>query len=298
MASQVGAIQEPKAQPLARQGSLYNLTLDEVQNQLGNLGKPLGSMNLDELLKSVWSAEAGGEAAGLDFGDGDVNMQQHGQPASGSSLNPQGSLTLSGDLCKKTVDEVWRDMQLKKSSNSNRAQERQPTLGEMTLEDFLMKAGVVSESFPTKDGAIPGVDSNGAFQQNVSQHGHWMQYQLPSVQQQQHQHQNQQSNMMGGFVVGHAIQQPFQVAVNPVLDAAYSEAMVTMSPSSLMGTLSDTQTPGRKRVASGNVVERTVERRQKRMIKNRESAARSRARKQVIYLVFVWCYFFKPNFFV
>ncbi|KAG7531661.1 Pentatricopeptide repeat [Arabidopsis suecica] len=48
----------------------------------------------------------------------------------------------------------------------------------------------------------------------------------------------------------------------------------------MMGGLSDTpQAPGRKRVA-GEIVEKTVERRQKRMIKNRESAARSRARKQ------------------
>ncbi|KAJ1397014.1 Basic-leucine zipper domain [Sesbania bispinosa] len=274
MGSQVGAVQEPKTVPLSRQGSLYNLTLDEVQNQLGNLGKPLGSMNLDELLKSVWSAEAG-EASGLDFG-GDANMQ-HSQLASGYSLNPQGSLTLTGDLSKKTVDEVWRDLQLKKSNIRDRKaheRERQPTLGEMTLEDFLVKAGVVAESFPTKDGAMSGVDSNGDSQQNVSQHIHWMQYQLPSVQQPpQHQHQNHQNNMMGGFVAGHAIQQPFQVAVNPVLDAA-------VSPSSLLGTLSDTQTLGRKRVASGHVVEKTVERRQKRMIKNRESAARSRARKQ------------------
>ncbi|RWW33203.1 hypothetical protein GW17_00002089 [Ensete ventricosum] len=44
---------------------------------------------------------------------------------------------------------------------------------------------------------------------------------------------------------------------------------------------SDPQTPGRKRAAGGEVSEKTAERRQKRMIKNRESAARSRARKQV-----------------
>ncbi|KAL8118597.1 hypothetical protein AgCh_016203 [Apium graveolens] len=55
---------------------------------------------------------------------------------------------------------------------------------------------------------------------------------------------------------------------------------MTISPSPLMGTLLDIQIPGRKRNVSGDVVEKIVERRQKRMIKNRESAARSRARKQ------------------
>ncbi|XP_061355999.1 ABSCISIC ACID-INSENSITIVE 5-like protein 3 isoform X2 [Gastrolobium bilobum] len=247
MGSQSGGIQEPKTGSLATQGSLYNLTLDEVHNHLGDLGKPLGSMNLDELVKSVWTSSV-------------------------SSLNPQGSLTMSGDLSKKTVDEVWRDMQQKKSTT----QERQPTLGEMTLEDFLVKAGVVTESFHAEDNAMSVVDS----QNNESQHAHWIGYQLTSVQQQQ-QHQNQQNNMMSGFpgfMAGHVVQQPIQV--NTVLDGGYSEPMVTMSPTSLMGTLSDTQTPGRKRFASGIVVEKTVERRQKRMIKNRESAARSRARKQ------------------
>ena len=58
MGSQGGAVQEHKLQNLAWQGSFYSLTLAEVQNQLGALGKPLGSMNLDELSKSVWTAEA------------------------------------------------------------------------------------------------------------------------------------------------------------------------------------------------------------------------------------------------
>ncbi|KAK7290720.1 hypothetical protein RIF29_05334 [Crotalaria pallida] len=272
-----GEVEEPKTGnggSLVRQGSLYNLTLDEVQNQLGNLGKPLGSMNLDELLKSVWTAEA----SGLDSG----NMQ-HGETQV-ASLNPQG-LTLSGDISKKTVDEVWRDMQQKKSSSSStsqdkKTQERQPTLGEMTLEDFLVKAGVATEDNNHNAIALSVVDSNSAPQHAAStQHAHWMQYQLPSVQQQQPP-QNQQNNMMTCFMANPAVQQPFPVAVNPVMDGGYSETMVTMSPTSLMGTLSDPQTQGRKRVASGVVVEKTVERRQKRMIKNRESAARSRARKQ------------------
>ncbi|GJS53811.1 hypothetical protein Tco_0627173 [Tanacetum coccineum] len=47
----------PKSNAIARQNSMYNLTLDEVKNQLGDLGKPLSNMNLDELLKSVWITE-------------------------------------------------------------------------------------------------------------------------------------------------------------------------------------------------------------------------------------------------
>ncbi|CAL5185630.1 unnamed protein product [Lathyrus oleraceus] len=266
MVSQSGTVQESKTAPLSRSGSLYNLTLDEVQNHLGNLGKPLGSMNLDELLKSVWSVEAGEVS---DFGrDGAANMQQNQH----SEMNRQGSLTLSGDISKKTVDEVWKDMQVKKRGvdRDMEARERQQTLGEMTLEDFLVKAGVVGESFHNKEGGdLLRVSSSEDSRQNVSLHDHhWMQFQLPLTTQQPPQHQHEK-HLMPAFMAVHAIQQPFQVARNPVLDAA-------MSPSSLM----DTQTLGRKRVASGIVVEKTVERRQKRMIKNRESAARSRARRQ------------------
>jgi ABA responsive element binding factor len=74
MGSQGGTVQESRTTPLSRSGSLYNLTLDEVQNHLGNQGKPLGSMNLDELLKSVWSVEAGEVS---DFGNdvAGTNMQ-------------------------------------------------------------------------------------------------------------------------------------------------------------------------------------------------------------------------------
>lgn len=267
--------QEPRTQSLAYQGSsFYNLTLDEVQNQLGNLGKQLGSMNLDELLKSVGTAETSGQLA-----------------SGSSSMHRQNSMTLlSGDVRKKTVDEVWRDIQQhKKNSNNNKqdgkSQERQATLGEMTLEDFLAKAGVIFDS---------NVASN---QHNISsQEDHWIQYQLSSSVQQHHQnHHHHQHDVMAGLMAGHGIQQQPNLAIavvnsNQVLDSSYSENMVaTISPSSLMGNVSDTHSPGRKREASGgDVVEKTMERRKKRMIKNRESAARSRARKQVKCDMFVY----------
>lgn len=271
MGSQGGALQGPKSQSLTRQGSLYSLTLDEVQNQLGDLGKPLGSMNLDELLKSVWSAELNQAV------DNVGNVQQQQQHQSAVPLQSQSSLNLSGDLSKKTVEEVWRDIQYKKGSNQEKTtQDRQITFGEMTLEDFLVKAGVVAEGESSSAEQNPG-PVLGANPLPAPQHSQWMQYQLPAVQQ-QHQHQ---PNMVPVFMPGHPVQQPLPMTSTQVLDVAYPETQMTMSPSGLVSTLSDTQTPGRKRVAPGDLVEKTVERRQKRMIKNRESAARSRARKQV-----------------
>ncbi|CAN6837326.1 unnamed protein product [Brassica oleracea] len=237
---------EPKSHSLNRQGgsSLYSLTLDEVQTHLGGSGKALGSMNLDELLKSVCSVDVNGAAAAA----ADTTQE-------GGGLSRQGSLTLPRDLSKKTVEQVWKDIQQNANGSSGGANERrgnnkEPTLGEMTLEDLLLKAGVVTETVTGGGGG-----GGGGLGQNIPQAGPWVQYhQLPSMPQGQ------------SFM-------PY-----PVADM---QAMV--SQTSLMGGLSDTQTPGRKRVASGEVVEKTVERKQKRMIKNRESAARSRARKQQAY---------------
>lgn len=130
---------------LARQSSVYSLTFDEFQSTLGGLGKDFGSMNMDELLKNIWTAE---EVQGMtsSVGGGEGNVP-------GGNLQRQGSLTLPRTLSQKTVDEVWRDL-FKESSggaqdgSGNRVSnvpQRQQTLGEMTLEEFLLRAGVVRE---------------------------------------------------------------------------------------------------------------------------------------------------------
>ncbi|KAG9142977.1 hypothetical protein Leryth_006243 [Lithospermum erythrorhizon] len=261
---------EPKSTMLAREGSVYGLTLDEVQNQLGDLGKPLTSMNLDELLKTLWTTETAQET--------DVGASsQLGQSDLVSSVHRQSSITLSRDLSKKTVVEVWKDIQKgQKNSDLERAtQERQPTLGEMTLEDFFVKAGVVAESDPAKrsSGAATGVEPDSIPQQEAQ--AQWANYQMTAAQQPT----QQQQNIMPVYMPGHPAQHSIPIGANPMMDV-YPESQMTMSPSALMGALSDTQTPGRKRDASVVIVEKSVDRRQKRMIKNRESAARSRARKQ------------------
>lgn len=254
---------QSQLQPLARQNSMYSLTLDEVQNQLGDLGKPLSSMNLDELLKNVWTVEA----------TQTMGLEVEGTPfANQTALQRQASLSLTSDLSKKTVDEVWKDIQQSKNDRGIKSRERQPTFGEMTLEDFLVKAGVVDEgSMDKKDGgSIVGVDTNAA--QQFQQQGQWLQYQSHP------QYQHPQQSMMGVYMPGQSTLQPLHMGAGSMMDVSYSENQVALPPP-LMGTLSDTQAPARKRGVP-DMIEKTVERRQKRMIKNRESAARSRARKQ------------------
>ncbi|GER32643.1 BZIP transcription factor [Striga asiatica] len=250
-------IHDLKPNPLGRQGSLYNLTFAEMENQLGDLGKPLSSMNLDELLKTLFTGEPNNTNQTVEGGDS-------GRPTLLSSLNRQPSVTLSHDLSKKTVDEVWHDIQ---QDHKKYRLDRKATLGEMTLEDFLVKAGAVS-----------GKKNLGSLTEEVElsqQASQWMSYPFPSIHPQQ-----PQPSMMPVFVPGHSVQQTIPIGGNPVMESvAYPENQITMSSSPIMGNLSDTQTSSRKR-APLDIVEKSVERRQKRMIKNRESAARSRARKQ------------------
>nr|AFO63281.1 ABF1 [Tamarix hispida] len=258
---------QSQLQPLARQNSMYNLTLDEVQNHLGDLGKPLSSMNLDELLKSVCTAEANQSMM--------MEMENTTRPNQ-SSLQHEGSLSLNSDLSKKTVDEVWRDIQRgQNGSNERTTRERQPTLGEMTLEDFLVKAGVVSVgSLDKKNESLVVSFDPGTTQStpHFSQQGQWMQYQ-------QQQFQHPQQNMMGVYMSGQPMPQPVHMGAGPVMDVSFTENQLPLAPP-LMGTLSETQISGRKRNVTEDHMDKSVERRQKRMIKNRESAARSRARKQ------------------
>nr|QWX94664.1 ABSCISIC ACID-INSENSITIVE 5-like protein [Zanthoxylum piperitum] len=138
MGSQTNGQQSHLQPSLARQNSWYSLTINEVENQLGNLGKPLGSMNLDELLKNVWRTEAN-DSTGTDIENS----------SSASSLQRQASLTLAMALSGKTVDQVWKEIQQgkkKRRGQEMKSHQREPTLGETTLEDFLVQAGLFAEA--------------------------------------------------------------------------------------------------------------------------------------------------------
>ncbi|KAL3532081.1 hypothetical protein ACH5RR_005602 [Cinchona calisaya] len=338
---------------LGRQSSIYSLTLDEFQNTLCESGKNFGSMNMDEFLNSIWTAEENQAQATsamvvsaapsntinptqLSLGEANsTSTNQKGLITKQPSLPRQGSLTLPGPLSRKTVEEVWaeihktRQEQPRNNSNnpqnSGSSQQRQITFGEMTLEDFLVKAGVVREQ--VQPPALPQQQQPyGSFYQNSNANvmgtgfvtrpamslagvsGPGASVNVPGYQPIPRGGEASAAAYPGGMKRGGGYaQQPTAACcggrignggsgggygqvqglgldspVSPVssdglcanqLDGAnqYGMDMGGMRGSGGGG--------GRKRIIDGPI-EKVVERRQRRMIKNRESAARSRARKQ------------------
>jgi ABA responsive element binding factor len=170
------------------------------------------------------------------------------------------------------------------------------TMGEITLEDFLTKAGVVREeievepSSNSNNSVVTGVGSSSQTSKATSSEGDWLNFQLKNniphqhlfqyqhqvVEQSPHQNINYQVENTTGF---------------PGMLLGPPNAVATALPSSTNSNGFDTQystvqgshplaVPSRKQYFDINE-EKPIDPRQKRMIKNRESAARSRARKQV-----------------
>lgn len=322
---------DPSVPPITRQPSIFSLTFDEIQSTMGGIGnggKDFGSMNMEEFLKNLWTAE---ECQDME--------DTVGSPHPGAvTLQRQGSITLPRTLSQKTVDDVWQDLMCDNGESAGgrsdfQEQPRQPSLGEMTLEEFLVRAGVVKEEMEpmfsrpvvnTSNNTSSSVyygdmsasgNSNGAFSISFSQADQTnvtaipkslpgnsgtnlamftpgvigpYAAQLPLVSQQ---------GMGGGAVgivdrvtntgsipgtVGLGVGAAGVLAlasppVNQITYEGFAKGNEELSSLSPVPYVLSGEMRGRK---SNGSVEKVVERRQRRMIKNRESAARSRARKQ------------------
>ncbi|XP_028806847.1 bZIP transcription factor TRAB1 [Neltuma alba] len=355
-----GGGRPPANFPLVRQSSVYSLTFDEFVSTMGGSGKDFGSMNMDELLKNIWSAEEVQTMASL-------SSAQQGGSASGGHLQRQGSLTLPRTLSQKTVDEVWKDISKDYGAAGKDAPnmpQRQQTLGEMTLEEFLVRAGVVREDAQAQlmgkpnGGDFPDLSRTGnnsgiglSFQQMNKGTGLMAnqitgnndqlslqsrtnlplnvngarsnQQQLPNSKSPQPQifpkqpampyagqipltNNNQLGNqgmrggmagivdqgLNGNLVQSSALQSggmgmvglgPGAVRVatgSPANQLSCDEIGKSNDDNSSVSPLPYVFNGGLRGRKSSGAVEKVIERRQRRMIKNRESAARSRARKQ------------------
>ncbi|XP_021803951.1 ABSCISIC ACID-INSENSITIVE 5-like protein 2 [Prunus avium] len=220
-------------------------------------------MHFDELLKNVISVEEG----------------QLLQNPSSSSLPASfflGNFNLNGALSRKAADEVWKEIAHHEHVNTVVAneslQQRLSTIGEtpVTPEHFLVRAGVINignqPSLMNASQPIMAIDPTGV----VSQQTDWLQFQMAAVQQ-------QMTMLDSNLKVSESVYE------NSAVNFDYSENQVGMSmpmPAISASSCESQATAVRKRHFSDEMKERTIERRQKRMIKNRESAARSRARKQ------------------
>ncbi|KAK8563133.1 hypothetical protein V6N13_018325 [Hibiscus sabdariffa] len=204
--------------------SSLSTLLGDLQNQFQNC---LGSMTMDDLLKNIYSSTPQPNAS----------SDAHAQFL-GASISREGSLSLPKDVANKSVDEVWKEI----VAGGGGDQREEGQLEEMTLEDFLTKAGAVRE----EDVRVRGV---------VNQ---------------------------AGVGAGAGV-----YPVDPVLIngggsqfPAFGNNGNVDHQSLVVAPASGGATRGKRRAAEEPPLDKATQQKQRRMIKNRESAARSRERKQ------------------
>uniref|UniRef100_A0A0D6QVS4 BZIP domain-containing protein n=1 Tax=Araucaria cunninghamii TaxID=56994 RepID=A0A0D6QVS4_ARACU len=325
MASSASATAVGTAAAAGLTPSIYSWTIEDFQSAVSNgdqaaalndsngQNRGLGSMNMEELLRNICPTEESCAAAAASGSAGYVNGN-----GGGGGANYEGQMV----NVRKTAEEVWKEITGTASanggggkagngnangkSNSNSCVsdkndkvgvQRELTLGEMTLEDFLSKSGVVRQDNAAGAAPLGAVAAS-------NQQENWLNFQFkpsaagapqplaiqrPLPPQQQIQRQMIQQPRQ--------IQQPpamfgMPAAGIPALQSSSTGSVLEASPESGVtssfvpvatafgnGVGLSSSARGKKR-ALEVPEDKAVEQRQRRMIKNRESAARSRERKQ------------------
>ncbi|XP_054789285.1 ABSCISIC ACID-INSENSITIVE 5-like protein 3 [Prosopis cineraria] len=231
-----------------RHGSMPNQNFDEFQSILEHkCEKPLFRMNFDELLNNTTSTESGQITQNL--------------PLSSSPVSH--FLDLNATMSKKTLDQVWSDFVVQEHVNRIDNQVNRPSLKETTVADLMVREEAMNNGKQDHIGAdvqpLITIDPT----EMVSQQANWMQMQLQ-------------------IPVG--INYSDLGVRKSVSVTCYSEKVLPLGISLPITCSSKSQVEAgateRKRRYSDETLNENFERKQKRMIKNRESAARSRARKQ------------------
>lgn len=238
---------------LPRQSSICSLSTmlaDLQQQQQQNQ-----SMNMDDLLKNLYSTssdqftEGTPSAAGVGGGGGD-----------------------------KTVDEVWKEIVAGTNADNHSKVEEisgdngNNTAEEMTLEDFLTKAGAVREEDVRLGGGGGGalVPVAGAYGVNNGGGG----------------------GGGGGGQFGMEVGFDGRMVVGGGVSAVPVPVPV---PVSVVGGGGGGGGRGKRRAIEEPLLDKATQQKQRRMIKNRESAARSRERKQVMHRHSSFSFFFYLN---
>ncbi|KAL3538588.1 hypothetical protein ACH5RR_001954 [Cinchona calisaya] len=216
-----------------------------------------GSMNMEEILKNIYS-EPDSLSTAVDGGDLPALSAVDGGGVGG---NAGGS-----GMGSKTVDEVWKEIVSGGGGGGGGRTDEPPR---MTLEDFLTKAGAVSE----EDVRVPvpqQVPAGGVGGYGVEA-------------------------MMNSAVPAAGVQ--FPAAPVPVIpmqngqggygmesQLGFGNGMVVAAPAAAVESTRGGGGSGRGKRRAPPVTEvaldKATQQKQRRMIKNRESAARSRERKQ------------------
>ncbi|KAL8132047.1 ABSCISIC ACID-INSENSITIVE 5-like protein 2 isoform X2 [Apium graveolens] len=293
---------------LDHQSSICSFTLDDFHCTFSDGTMSFGSVNMDELLNNILTAEEIQASAQHPAAECTALNTVSTMAAATINISPQ---VPEAPLSQKTVDEVWSEIQKSKqepehvstgcTANVQKvgSSQQRTTFGEMTLEEFLVKAGVVRGqgrptsavlkqscdnqnndstalgSGPPGHVAMPAIVIEGPGnvpeypsrpQSSVRDAASVAVGRIPSrYQPGEVRNEGRRQNRTSGCGHGQGNQSP---PVNPISSEGQQNS-VNQTGMQIDG--------GHRRNA---LVERVVSRRQKRLMKNRESAARSRARKQ------------------